>query len=112
MFQILIGQIKTRDGTANWEHVRDLYLLDKDAAARATKLTEKHVFPDSFDKMSVCLATQVFSHTVSAAMKTAVSLGQLPVSAAETAAFLEKLNNIFDSMNSKSRFDHNPYRYE
>lgn len=66
--------------------------------------------PNSFEKMSVKLATQVFSHSVSSAMRTAVDMGQLPPEAEETAVFIAKLNNVFDAMNSKRRFDVNPYR--
>ena len=47
--------------------------------------------------MKVRLATQVLSHTVSSAMCTGVSTGQLPSRAAATAEFIE-----FDSLNSSS----------
>ena len=52
--------------------------------------------------MKVRLATQVMSHTVSSAMCTGVSTGQLPSRAAATAEFIEKFDQIFDSLNSSS----------
>lgn len=60
--------------------------------------------------MSVKLATQVFSHTVSSAMKTAVAMGQLPAEAEQSAVFIGKFKNIFDAMNSKKKLDVNPYK--
>lgn len=97
-------------GVANWAHVKQLYDIDSQATkSRATKLTEKHIKPNSFEKMSVKLATQVFSLSVSAAMRTACETGQLPSSALDTACFLEEMNNVFDIMNSKTKFSSNPY---
>jgi hypothetical protein len=78
------------------------------STARATKLTAKHVSPNAFERMSVKLATQVFSHTVSTAMKTAVSTSQLPPEAEQTAVFIDNLNNVFDAMNSHTQFHANP----
>lgn len=98
-------------GVADWAHVQMLYNIDSQSAlSRATKLTEKHVKPNCFEKMSVKLATQVFSLTTSAAMRTAVETGELPSSALDTAYFLERINNIFDVMNSKNKFHPNPYK--
>lgn len=96
-------------GVADWAHVQMLYNIDNRAVkSRATKLTEKHITPNCFEKMSVKLATQVFSQTVSAAMRTAVGTGELPSSALDTAYFLERMNNMFDTMNSKTKFSPNP----
>lgn len=60
--------------------------------------------------MFVKLATQVFSHSVSSAMKTAVAMGQLPAAAEQSATSIGKLNSIFDAMNSKNKFDVNPFK--
>lgn len=73
-----------------------MYEVGSSTTARATKLTDKHISPNSFEKMSVKLVTQVFNHTVSSAMHSAVAMGQLPAKANETTDFLAKLNNIFD----------------
>ncbi|XP_054276526.1 uncharacterized protein LOC128995529 [Macrosteles quadrilineatus] len=98
-------------GVADWDHVQKLYNIDSGATkSRATKLTEKHIRPNSFEKMSVKLATQVFSLSVSAAMSTAVETGELPSSALDTAYLLKRLNNRFDVMNSTNKFHPNPYK--
>lgn len=98
-------------GVADWAHLQMLYNIDSQSAkSKATKLTDKHLKPNSFEKMSVKLATQVFSLTTSAAMRTAVETGELPSSALDTAYFLERINNVFDVMNSKSKFNPNPFR--
>jgi hypothetical protein len=52
--------------------------------------------------MKVKLVTQVLSHTVSAAMLMAVSSNLLPPSAAGTAEFVAKFDEIFDCLNSSS----------
>jgi hypothetical protein len=58
---------------ADWTHLTMLDDIDSQAVkSKETKLTEKHPKPNSFEKMSVKLATQVFSLTTSAAMRTAV----------------------------------------
>jgi hypothetical protein len=59
--------------------------------------------------MKVKLATQVLSHTVSAAMLMAVSGGLLPPSAAGTAELVANFDNIFDSLNSTSFKSHKPH---
>ncbi|KAK9710421.1 hypothetical protein QE152_g26003 [Popillia japonica] len=50
--------------------------------------------------MKVKFASQVFSHTVAAALYTYVSLGALPASAIGTALFVEKMDKLFDILNS------------
>lgn len=90
----MIGQIQKKDGVDDRANL-PMYEVDiSSTTARATKLTDKHISPNSFEKMSVKLVTQVFSHTVSSAMHSAVAMGQLPAKANETAEFLAKLNNI------------------
>lgn len=60
--------------------------------------------------MSVKLAAQVMSHTTSAAMKTAVECGQLDNKAMETVTFFQTMNDLFDAMNSRTKFSLNPNR--
>ncbi|XP_031358553.1 uncharacterized protein LOC116182175 [Photinus pyralis] len=87
------------------------YELDKMGKARAmVKLTDAHISPNSFQKQSCKLALQVFSHTVSAAIKTCTETGQLKSeSAIDTANFISLMNNTFDNLNSKIKYDKNPY---
>jgi len=99
-------------GTASWSHIKALYDIDsKDKKARAVcKLTNKNISPNSFDKMKVKYATQVFSQSVKAAMITAVGTGELPKEALETADFIGNMDEIFNCLNSRSLFDANPLR--
>lgn len=61
--------------------------------------------------MRVKLATQVFSHSVAAAMQTAISTGELKSKTAlNTANFVETINNLFDALNSKSLKNRNPHK--
>ena len=52
--------------------------------------------------MRVCLASQILSHSCSAAIKTYVEFNQLEKSAIQTADFLESVNNMFDLLNSRN----------
>jgi len=55
------------------------------------------------------LAIQLLSHTVSAAIKTCIATGELKSSTAyNTANFIDIVNNMFDSANSKHIYDLNP----
>ncbi|XP_054289856.1 uncharacterized protein LOC129005088 [Macrosteles quadrilineatus] len=110
---LLKTNIQHGDGVwAKWDHFVTLYNLDSksDKARSLCKITEKHVAPNAFDRMKVKLATQVFSHSVTAAMQTAVGTGQLPADAVNTATFIGRLNDIFDCLNSKVQFDANPLK--
>lgn len=94
---LMKGRISTPEGIVDWAHVAKLYYADiSSTTARATKLTERHIRPNGFLKMCVKLATQVFSHTVSTAMKTAVETGQLPTTALATATFLGKKTSYLE----------------
>lgn len=75
------------------------------------KLTEAHLNPNAFQKMKCKLALQIFSHSVSATIKTCVQTGQLKSnSATYTSEFEETLNNLFDCLNSKSPYNKNPFQ--
>ena len=88
---------------ATWKDIENFYNQDKTLAIRtAPKLTEKHLHPNGFSKMKVKYATQVFSHTVAAAICTYVSMGGLPPSASGTAQLLSQFDSIFDCVNSST----------
>lgn len=91
----------TEDKIASWKDVEFLYKNDKALSIRCCpKLTDNHIHPNGFKKMKVKLATQVLSHTVSAAMLMSVSLGILPPSVAGTAEIISKFYHIFHCLNS------------
>lgn len=99
---------------ASWDVLRKVFNYENDNLIRGMhKITKQHVFPDSFQKMSVKLALHVFSWRVSTAIY-AASTTKLFINEAEkkyardTAEFFGKLNTLFDHLNSTSRFSDNP----
>lgn len=94
----------------SWRYIKDIYALDRSSgSARAlVKLTNKHIYPNNFQKMSVRLASQIFSNSVSAAMLTAIECNQLPVQALPTANFIRLINNLFDALNCKYPYSSKP----
>lgn len=73
------------------------------------KLTERHIHPNTWDKMNVARAIQVFSNTVSAAIQTLVVNSVLNEEAVVTADFIKKINDIFDELNVKNMYSRNPH---
>ena len=91
------------DKVASWKDIEALYKIDSNNAIRCCpKLTSKHMYPNSFLKMKMKLATQVLSHSVAAALMMAVSGGLLPASAAGTAEMVSKFDEIFYCLNSST----------
>ena len=89
--------------SACWKDIIDFYEKDKLLPIRAApKLTEKHVHPTNFQKMKVKYATQIFSHTVAAAICTYSSVGSLAPSALGTAELLSRFDSLFDCVNSSN----------
>lgn len=61
----------------------------------------RHMNPNSFQKMSVKLATQLLSHRVYAAIKIALRIGELVSSTGENSAYCVKtMDDLFDALNS------------
>ncbi|XP_049766389.1 uncharacterized protein LOC126095675 [Schistocerca cancellata] len=54
--------------------------------------------------MKVKVAAAQMSHTVAAAIETYVSTHTLPSEAIHTAEFVEKVDNLFDSLNSNEQY--------
>ncbi|KAG5261663.1 hypothetical protein AALO_G00286940 [Alosa alosa] len=103
--------LQTQGKNVCWNHITKFYELDKLHPIRmAPKLTERHIHLPAFSKMRVSLATQVFSHTVSAGISAMVTLQRLPAEAKHTADFVAKVNRLFDVLNSRSVKDSNPWR--
>lgn len=82
-------------------HLESFYKRDTEMAIRlAPKLTNSHINPSNFEKMKVKYATQVLSCTVAAGISTYMSLGVLPSSATGTITYIERMDKIFDLLNS------------
>lgn len=95
----------------SWSDVTKTYEIDQNSnTTRAMlKIGEKHLYPTNFQKMRVKYAAQTFSNSVAAAVETAARTNQLQSSTSlETAKFIRKINDIFDSLNSRVLNDPNP----
>jgi len=95
------------------EDLQKTYEIDtKNNTAQALcRLTIDHLEPDNFSKISVKLAAQFFSHSVSSTIKTVIQTGELMSPTAEdTASFIELVNNVFDVLNSRQLFNNNPLK--
>lgn len=87
--------------TISWKYIVKFYNSDKVLSIRvAPKLTDSHIFPSNFEKMKVKYASQIFSETVSAAMNVYIKFGGLPAEADATAEFVNKIDKLFDILNS------------
>lgn len=97
---------------ATMKDIKKTYEIDIKNKSRAMpKITPTHLAPNSFQKMSCKLAIQFLSHSVSAAIKTCISTGELKSPTAnDTAEFIDIVNNMFDSGNSKNLYDPNQNR--
>lgn len=106
-------QIVVNGRRVSWNDIVETYSIDKKSMTARTliKINDSHIRPNTFEKMRVKYATQIFSHTVAAAIRTCVHTGQLvSYSANDTANFVENVNNVFDSLNSKTLRDPNSRR--
>ena len=90
------------------------YQKDKDLKP-APNLTAKHIDPSHFDKMKVSQAMNIFSHSVSAALRLMVETNNWDRNILTTCWFLEMMNKWFDLMSSRhpsiaiSKFDVDKY---
>lgn len=89
------------DGTVvRKEYVDQVVRMDMQTQPRLLKkISEKHLNPNSFQKMSVPLASELYSRKVAAAVTTYTTLAALPAEAMVTARFWELINDFVDSFN-------------
>lgn len=59
--------------------IKDTYRIDKNSntARTLTKITDWHIKPNDFEKMSCFLALLVLSHTMAATLRTCAENGQI-----------------------------------
>lgn len=91
--------------------IKKVYELDKqsDTGKALIKLTDIHLNPNNFQKMSVKLAAQLLSHSVYAAIKTALRTGQLvSITGENTAFFVKTVDEMFDALNSTRIYSKKP----
>jgi hypothetical protein len=110
---LLDGNIQIDNNIISFQNVKNAYEIDiQSKTIRALcKITPSYLAPNAFQKMSCKLAIQVLSRSVVATIKTCISIGELKSNSALcTADFFEKMNDMFDSVNSKNLYDVNPNR--
>ncbi|XP_065682504.1 uncharacterized protein LOC136095771 [Hydra vulgaris] len=89
----------------SWQHIQSLYNLDKINSVRlASKLTDRHLDPGPLLSMKVKLATQVFSYQVASALYCCSNTNLLPLSVLPTARFVERMDTLFDILNSNKLY--------
>lgn len=97
----------------SFNDIKETYKIDKlsNTSRALLKITDNHIYPGLFQKMSCKLALQIFRHTVAATMKTCITTGQLKsTTAPATADFIKEMNRLFDCLNSKALYTSNPYK--
>lgn len=106
-------EFRVNEKTVNWKDVSNTFEIDqKSLSARSLlRITHKHIWPNTFEKMRVKYAVQVFSKSMSAAILTAHATGELnSITAVDTAIFLRKVNDIFDCLDARTIRDSNPLK--
>ena len=89
----------------SWSHVTSFYALDKIERFRsAPKLTDLHIHGKGLESMKVKLASQIFSNAVAAGLSVYARGGYINSQALHTADFIGNMNDLFDSVNSSTRF--------
>jgi len=67
------------------------------------KISDTHIRPNSFQKMSIQLAVLVLSHTMSSTIRTCIFTKELKSETANnTADFVEFIDKLFDCLNSRT----------
>lgn len=98
----------------DWKHIETMYETTRsadrtsDAPAEllksklAKKLRLQHIRKMSSTDMAVKYATQIFSESVSIALLILMAIGELPADAKATSEFLERMDKLFDCLNSSA----------
>ncbi len=90
----------------SWKHIKSFYQHDTQVSSRlAPKLTKAHIFLRDYSKMKVRLAVQLLSFSVACGMKTLCKTKVLAEDALVTSEFIEKMDEIFDFLNTSKYRD-------
>jgi len=106
------SNFKKGDIVISFNDIVQTYNIDKknNKSRALLKNTDAHIRPNSFQKMRVKLAAQVFSHTMSSTIRTCISTKELKNETANnTADFVEFVDKLFDCLNSRTLYSSNPY---
>lgn len=92
-----------RKNLARWEHIRNLYEVDRKRRPRACpKLTQKHLYLPAFGEMKVNIAAQTISNGTSSGINLYVDEGVLPPECKATAVYCKDFNDLFDTFNASA----------
>lgn len=95
-------RLKSGNKIADKMYLKQFYGLDRSQVNRlAPKLTDIHLNPNSFQKMRIKYASQVFSRTVVSAMTTHVTDNKLLYSSFDTIELIDSMDKLFDIFNSR-----------
>lgn len=106
---LLKSNIHIKDEIVSWNILKTLVENEQPQIIKSIyTLTSVHVNPNSFQKLSVGIATQVFSATVATSINVAIAVGcfrkkEEVVIATSTANFITKMNQLFDNLNGSSK---------
>ncbi|XP_064214107.1 uncharacterized protein LOC135266776 [Tribolium castaneum] len=90
---------------AKFEHIESVFNFDQQKTFKSLPKLKKEYFnfKDSYMKMKVKVAAAQLSSSVAAAIETFVSFAHiLPSEAIHTAEFVQKVDNMFDSLNGSN----------
>ena len=91
-----------------FDYITTLFNLEQASVLRfEPKLTKTHIEPNALKRMNIKLATQVLSHSAASAIRVYTVLDELPTDGNATADFVERVNRLFDIMNSNKRKTNN-----
>ncbi|CAH0697738.1 unnamed protein product [Spodoptera exigua] len=91
-----------QQGLAKWSNIEDFFEKDQlsPTFVFAPGLTRQHLHPNGKQKMKVCLAAQVLSHSVAAGILARVAMNEDDSQeAVATSIVLSNLDKLFDAVN-------------
>lgn len=85
----------------DWSYIVQLYHSTHEMRLRlAPKLTDRHIYQKYFNNRKVKRATQVLSASGCVALLSLVYAKELPEAAMSTAYFCDRMDKVFDCLNS------------
>lgn len=100
------------DDVISWKILQRVFFEDSGTIRAMHKLTLAHLAPDSFQKMNVKLATQIFSSTVATAIYSSIHTDlfteEEQTSVYGTYRFISNMDRLFNFLNSHNVYNPNP----
>lgn len=109
---LICSIFKKGDKQISYTDIVDTYHIDKKnkKSKALLKITNAHIFPNSFQKMRVKLATQLLSHSMASTIRTCIQTNELKNKhAPDIADFVDFMNKLFDCLNNRTLISSNSY---